>query len=174
MCLWSGWEGRRRHDREVSVDLCMTWPESWCKRLSREMTWSSCCSGGITLTVLRMDGWGLEGLWTVKVTWARVRMFWTRAQELEEGGSGGNWDIFWKWSQHYSPSQWGQEQVKKRRTSGDPMVFVKIDGRMGLPPTEMGEGTGGTCLGRKIKISPMNRLFLICLFCIHWKYWVIR
>ena len=114
MCLWSSWEGRRRHDREVSVDLCTTWPESWCKRLSREMTWSSSCSGGITLTVLRMDGWGLEGLWTVKVTWARVRMFWTRVQELEEGGNGGNWDIFWKWSQHYSPangvgSKWERE-----------------------------------------------------------------
>lgn len=76
-------------------------------------------------------------------------MFWTRVQELEEGGSGGNWDIFQKWSQHYSPSQWGQEQVKKRRTSGDPLVFVKIDGRMGLPPTEMGEGYGGNVFGKK-------------------------
>ena len=53
--------------------------------------------------------------------------------------------------------------MRKRRMSDDYKVFVMIGGRMGLPPSQMGEPEGEACLGRKIGISLLNRWFLVCL-----------
>lgn len=53
--------------------------------------------------------------------------------------------------------------MRKRRMSDDYKVFVMIGGRMGLPPSQMGEPEGEACLERKIGISLLNRWFLVFL-----------